>query len=78
MRYPGAVMTRPAEGTPEYALWVAAIEVAMAAPLKRKAHTTSAGIYWPKVTALREALDALGIDWRAAKASEGSGGSPAR
>jgi hypothetical protein len=64
----------PDEGTPEYDLWIAAIEIATSAPLRQGTNVTSAGIYWPRIHALRAALDALGIDWRAAKAAEN--GSP--
>lgn len=59
--------TRPAKGTPEWDLWIAAIEVAMAAPERRGQYSSSALIYWPKIEALRAALDVLGIDWHAAK-----------
>jgi hypothetical protein len=62
---------RPAKGTPEYELWLAAIEVAIHAPLDRGVSTGSAQIYWPKIDRLRDALDAVGIDWRAAKQRRG-------
>jgi hypothetical protein len=57
------VSQRPAKGTPEWDLWVAAIEVAMDAPERHSATTTHALIYWPKVEQLRAALEAVGIDW---------------
>jgi len=56
-------MARPAKGTPEWDLWVAAIEVAMDAPERHGPTTSSALIYWPKIEALRAALEAVGIDW---------------
>jgi hypothetical protein len=55
---------RPEKGTPEYRLWIAAIEVAMAAPLSHGPTTTDAKVYWPKIEALRAALDELGVNWR--------------
>jgi hypothetical protein len=63
---------RPQKGTPEFDLWVAAIEIAMDAPERHGSTTTHALIYWPKVEALRAALDALGIDWHQPKAKGGA------
>lgn len=57
-------MSRPTKGSPEWDLWVAAIEVAAEAPLVRGKLSGSALIYWPKIDALRAALDACGVDWR--------------
>lgn len=42
----------------------AAIRVAAAAPKRRGTHVSSASIYWPYLLELREALDAMGIEWR--------------
>lgn len=42
----------------------AAIAVAAAAPAKRGTYVTKAGVYWPLIDELRDALDALGIEWR--------------
>ena len=63
-------MTRPVKGTPEWALWIAAIEVATGAPLKRGTSVASAQVLWSRIEALREALDDLGIDWRTALAKQ--------
>lgn len=64
-------MSRPQKGTPEYALWVAAIEVAIAAPLRYDPRTTSAAkIRWTAINELRAALDVLDIDWRDAKVKD--------
>lgn len=60
-------MTRPEQGTPEYDLWIAAIEVAVSPPFKRGGSASLAGVYWPRIDALRAALEALGIDWQAVK-----------
>lgn len=59
---------RPDKGTPEWDLWVAAIEVATFPPLVAKGATSQ--ISERRITALREALDAVGIDWRTAKATD--------
>lgn len=61
-------MTRPAKGTPEYDLWVAAIEVAIYPPLVFKGATTQ--VSCRRIEELRTALDAVGIDWRAAKITD--------
>lgn len=56
--------TRPTSGTPEYDLWVAALEIAHAVPLTRNASTTfAAKVPWSRIDKLRAALDAVGIDW---------------
>jgi len=55
---------RPEKGTPEYALWVAAIDIAAAAPLDQAAHAFAAKVPWSQVHELRRALEAVGIDWR--------------
>ena len=58
---------RPAKGTPEYNLWLAAIDISIAAPMKKGSYSHSAQIPWTMIHALRDALDDLGIDWRAQK-----------
>ena len=57
-------MTQPRSGTPEYRLWLAAIDVAASPPLKQGKYAGNAGVYWPLIHELREALDELGVDWR--------------
>jgi hypothetical protein len=42
----------------------AAISVATAAPEQKGASVFAAQIPWTRITELREALDALGIEWR--------------
>lgn len=62
---------RPEKGSPEWDLWVAAIEVAIAPPLSHtKTTTPTAKVRWTAITELRAALDALGVDWRTAKAKD--------
>ena len=61
---------RPAEGDPDWPLWVAAIDIAMNAPLRHGPTTSHALVYWPHIEQLRKALDALGIDWRPRKAAQ--------
>jgi hypothetical protein len=61
-------MTRPDKGTPEYDLWVAAIDVATYPPLKAKGATLQ--VSERRIEALRDALDRLGIDWREVRAKE--------
>lgn len=56
---------RPAKGTPEYDLWIAAIEVAIDPPVAPKTGTTR--VSSKKLNELRGALEAAGIDWRTAK-----------
>jgi hypothetical protein len=58
---PGAL---PAKGTPEHDLWVAAIEVAAAAPAKQGQTVAKAAVPWHMIHQLRATLEALGIDWR--------------
>jgi hypothetical protein len=58
---------RPAKGTPEYDLWLAAIDVAAAAPLNRAATVSHTLIYWGYIEKLRRCLDELGVDWRSVK-----------
>lgn len=54
----------------ERAALVAALEVAINAPLKQTRHTPSARIRWALVHRLRDAFDDLGIDWREVKAKQ--------
>jgi hypothetical protein len=42
----------------------AAVAVAAAAPLKRGKYVVSAQVYWSLIEELRDALDALGVEWR--------------
>jgi hypothetical protein len=60
-------MTRPNKGTPEYKLWIAAIEVAADPPLKPQRPTVQ--LHAPKLKALRDALEGVGIDWKKVKAA---------
>ena len=55
---------RPPPGTPSYQLWLAAIDVALEAPLSQGTHVHAAQIPWTVIHELRAALDALSIDWR--------------
>lgn len=57
----------PREGTPEYRLWITAIDIAMWAPYKQGKYVTDAHIPWFLIAQLRKDLEALGIDWRTAK-----------
>lgn len=59
-------MARPKKGTPEWDLWVAAIEVAIYPSLVHGRQATGQ-VSWRRLDALRDALDELGIDWRKAK-----------
>lgn len=56
----------PAQDTPARAVWVAAIDVATSPPLRanRSGGVSQALVPWREIQTLREALDALGIDWR--------------
>jgi hypothetical protein len=63
--FAGYEYRRPPKGTPEYAVWLAAIDVALAAPLKQGTNVYAASIPWSIVTDLRAQLAAAGIDWRA-------------
>lgn len=44
----------------------AARAVAAYPPRKPGQYVSKAGVYWPLIIELRDALDALGIDWRIA------------
>jgi hypothetical protein len=50
--------------SPEALLLDAAASIAFNAPETHGPTTTHTLVYWPTVERLREALDALGIDWR--------------
>lgn len=63
---------RPEKGTPEWDLWIAAIEVAVDPPWKRGATVSNAGVWWPKIEALRDALEACDIDWQTVKRTRDS------
>jgi hypothetical protein len=58
---------RPQKGTPEYKLWIEAIEVALAAPMHQNENAYAAKIPWSRIHKLRAALEGVGIDWKAAK-----------
>lgn len=60
---------RPAKGTPEYDPWIAAIEIATFPPtsIRPGSEPKVAAI---RIEALRTALEACGIDWRKAKATD--------
>lgn len=58
-------MARPEKGTPEWELWIAAIKVAVDPPLRSTRPTCY--VAWRRIEALRAALEACGIDWRAVK-----------
>jgi hypothetical protein len=59
--------TPPAKGTPEYRLWVAALDVAVWAPLEQGI-AARAQVPWRLIHELREIFEELNIDWRATKA----------
>lgn len=40
------------------------VKIAHDAPKKRGQNVSHALVYWPDIIKLREALDALGIEWR--------------
>lgn len=61
-------MSTPQKDSPEWKLWIAALEVATSAPLT--AHTPEVRVAWPRIERLRTALEALGVDWRTAKRME--------
>jgi hypothetical protein len=42
--------------------------VAADAPLRQGTYVSHARIYWPGIDRLRRALEAVGVNWRAAKA----------
>lgn len=52
------------EPTPAGRALDATIRVAASAPKKRGQYVTYAKVYWPYIEELRDALDALGIEWR--------------
>lgn len=54
----------PPKGTPEYDVWAAAIEIALAAPAKKGRGSAKAYVPWLFVDELRDALERAGIDWR--------------
>jgi hypothetical protein len=56
-------MSRPEKDSPEWDLWVAAIDVAVAPPVKKGTYSYAANVPWHLVERLRDALDAVGIDW---------------
>jgi hypothetical protein len=60
-------MSRPEKGTPEWDLWVAAIDVAVYPPTDPKHATVYVSV--AAIAELRRALEACGIGWRAVKAS---------
>lgn len=59
-----AGVIRPEKGTPEFELWVSAIDVAHAAPLKRGTYSHTAQVPWTIINEVRAALEAVGIDWK--------------
>ena len=61
---PATDAPRPAKGTPEWELWVAAIEVAIYGPEKHGPQYTGQ-VSWERLDDLRNALEGVGIDWRA-------------
>jgi hypothetical protein len=63
-------VTRPEKGTPEWDLWLAAIDIAAAAPLRQTPNTHAAQIPWWVIHELRSALTKLGIDWEKVKRDE--------
>ena len=66
-------MNVPKEGTPEWRLWIAAIEVATAPPVKQNETAFAAKVPWTRIDKLRRALEDADIDWRRAK-NEGQRG----
>ncbi len=51
--------------TPEYKLRVAAIEIAAYPPVSHDSSTTfAAKVPWRMIEELRDALDAVGVEWR--------------
>jgi hypothetical protein len=58
----------PEKGSPEWDLYIAAIEIAMDPPVKMARPTTQ--VSQRKIEALRNALDALDIDWVTAKKTQ--------
>lgn len=60
-------MSIPEKGTPEYDLWVTAIDIAIAAPYDQNRTVVDTKIPWLLIHELRSRLDTLDINWRAAK-----------
>lgn len=60
-------MTKPLKDSPEWDLWIAALEVAAGPPLRP--HAASVLVPASRLRKLRDALDVLGVDWREVKAS---------
>lgn len=58
---------RPVKGNPEYDLWLAAIEIAIAAPWKQSGSAYDAKVPWSTIDALRKALEGVGINWENGK-----------
>jgi hypothetical protein len=63
-------MPKPEKDTPEYELWLCAIDVAIAAPWNQATHAFASQIPWEDIHKLRRALEAVDIDWQAAKKSD--------
>jgi hypothetical protein len=61
-------MTVPEHGTPEWETTRLLVDICIAAPERLQRTTTQ--IYSPKITAAREHLETLGIDWRKALRSK--------
>lgn len=55
------------KGSPEWDVIAAALDVAVYPPLDPKTPTTNVSVV--EITKLRNALDAVGIDWRKVKGS---------
>lgn len=62
----------PEKDTPEHALFVAALNIAIGAPLRGGTNTHSAQVPWTSIGALRTALEGVGIDWKATKKEQDS------
>jgi hypothetical protein len=63
-------VTRPEKGSPEWDLWIAAIEVAAYPPLnigQKGRSRATCQVSTRQITKLRAALDACEIDWRKVK-----------
>jgi hypothetical protein len=57
----------PPPGTPEFGVWVAALDVATSPPLRHAATTGYAQVPWGEIEKLRDALETAGLDWRAVR-----------
>lgn len=55
--------------TPEFEVFVAAIEVAAWAPLEQPANTVTVAVPWKLIDQLRDRLDDCDVDWRSAAGS---------